>query len=60
MVTAQEEPKLGKIPLWGPLRGPKDGVLDSLGFVLRLGGDNLLTSFVSIFFGTTQLFVDFA
>ena len=37
MVTAkrepgQEEPKLSKIPPWGPLRGPQGGVLDSFGF----------------------------
>ena len=32
---AQEEPKLGKIlPLWGPLRGPQRGILDSFGFFL--------------------------
>ena len=43
---AQEEPKLSKIPPWGPLRGPQGGVLDSFGFFLgRLpfGGGHLLT-----------------
>ena len=45
---AQEEPKLSKIPTWGPLRGPQGGVLDSFGFFLgRLpfGGDHFLTTF---------------
>ena len=53
---AQEEPKLSKIPPWGP-SGPQVGVLNNFGLLLgRLpfGSDNLLTMCFSICFATAQ------